>query len=434
MLMILFFGALGFELLNYFYYKKVSNFINNKKTHSCTNETINTGWLENYWLHELTKTELSQWVLNTINYHYKNKEKGIDYKKASFEEIDRRKMIKWTGYHLYFKAFKELTELEKKNTERILLLMEAKLNFNFSDINIRDRNLDYKLDFSKFGKNRMVISYKPNILYVALNILKNTTYLILNMLGFKRYQTEKSKITYFYYKDDKHKETTMFLHGLGFGITPYLTSILKLKHTCNVILIIIPNVSNMEFPNIIEELSHDILFPSSKVWRSAIKGILEYHQLQEINIIAHSFGTIILGLLLKDSVLRSKLKRKIFVDPVCFIDECYKIYQYINLPNNCNLINKVFNKIIYEDIYVRYVTERFMFGPEYWINSYDFLSSNHNLVILSFNDQLIPSLTLYKRMVKENIPCLLVDRANHADIFLTNEYQFVVEYLLSTLK
>ncbi len=261
--------------------------------------------------------------------------------------------------------------------------------------------------------------------------MKNVAYMILNSYGFKKYKTKYSNIVYFCYKDDKNKETTMFIHGLGFGITPYLSHILALRENTNLIVPVLPNISNMEYNTNFKSFEDEDLFPNYKNWRKDVKRLIHDHEITELNVIAHSFGTIILGLLLKDKFLDSVIKKRIFVDPVCFMEDCYKIYRYINEPDfgKESVVNDVFNTIIYRDVYLRYVSQRFLFGPEYWITDYDNLSNHNNLVILSFNDQMLPIITLYNKMLKHKIPCLLIDRAYHADIFMTDEFKVVVDYM-----
>src|SRR5439155_12829079 len=120
------------------------------------------------------------------------------------------------------------------------------------------------------------------------------------------------------------------------------------------------------------------IFPEYDTWRKYIKHILIKNNISRINFIGHSFGTIIMGLLLKDEWIASRTDKKIFIEPVCFIDKSYKSYRYINEPKegNYNLISKVFNEFIYKDIYLRYVTQRFLYGSEFWIHDYNLLINN----------------------------------------------------------
>ena len=90
-------------------------------------------------------------------------------------------------------------------------------------------------------------------------------------------------------------------------------------------------------------------------------------------------------------------------------------------------IDNIFNEVIYKDVYVRYTTQRFLFGPDFWIYEYDKMGKYDNLIILSEKDKMVPSLELYNRFVKNNILCMVVNDAYHAEIFTSDKYIDVLD-------
>jgi alpha/beta superfamily hydrolase len=186
----------------------------------------------------------------------------------------------------------------------------------------------------------------------------------------------------------------------------------------------------MECKIVNKHIKYDDLFPEYGTWRTVFKYIIKKHNLTEVDIIAHSFGTVILGLLLKDKWIQTKIKKKILIEPVCFIDKSYKIYKYIDEPKegDYGLMGKIFNNIIYKDVYLRYVGQRFLYGPEFWILDYDILKHN-SLVIISEKDQVVPTDQLYERMKKHNIKCVYLKDAHHADMFMSNKFDNIFDLI-----
>jgi hypothetical protein len=181
-------------------------------------------------------------------------------------------------------------------------------------------------------------------------------------------------------------------------------------------------------------LTEDSLFPSYKNWRRDFKLVFDRHNITDkvIDVIGHSFGTIIMGILLKDKEIDNIIRKRIFIEPVCFIDQSYKIYRYINEPIiEGDVVNSVFNLLVYNDVLVRYVAQRYLYGPEFWLIDYDSMSNNNNLVVVSKQDELVPSSKLYERMKRHNIPTLMVEDAHHADIFISKKFKTLLDRILT---
>lgn len=417
----LFFIIIGAEVINYIYYLYLKKYVHEKRYYKTK---LNYNKMEQY-IKSLSKEELINWIKNSISYNFSDKNY---YTNVPLDDIPQNKIIKWVSYQLYFKSMWQLNKEELNISKNMLKYLENKIDHKFKDV------INDNIYFLKFGNNRVESIYRFLFVYISLNILKNIIYFVLACYGFKKYKTPNGNITYFYYECKKNTKTTMFLHGLGLGITPYLSYIIHLSRATNVIIPILPNISNMEFTSYFSTLSNNNLFPSYKNWRLDTKYIINHHNLKSIDIVAHSFGTIILGILLKDILLNKIIKKRIFIEPVCFIDQSYKIYRYINEPTTYknDVISKIFNYLIYDDIYFRYVSQRFLYGPEFWLD-YEDVKNNNNLIIVSQEDNIIPSNRLYNKMKNKNIHCLIVHDASHSEIFIAIKFKSILSYVNSFL-
>ena len=400
------------ELLHYNFFQKLLQFVSKKKYHDLV---IHTEWYENYILNQLSADELKTWLRSVFSYNKPSSE--TYYIPIELENIPKSRILKWVSNNLYFKSMWQLSKEQIDYAESVLDKIEIKIGVKFSNF------IDNSIYFLKFGNNKMECTYRPSLICSILDTMKDISYVSLYVFNFVKYRVKDTDIIYFYYHNPKNTKTVIFVHGLGFGIEPYMYYILRLIDKFNLIVLILPNISNMEYRRYIDKITYDKIFPEYNTWRRVVRQILIKHNISEFSFIAHSFGTIIAGLLLQDKWISGKVNKKVFIEPVCFIDKSYKIFRYINEPKegSYGLISKLWNEFIYKDIYLRYVTQRFMYGPEFWIKDYDTLSGN-SLVIVSEKDQVVPSDEIYEKMKKNKIECLYIKGAYHADMFMSDEY------------
>ncbi len=414
----------GAEISGYLYHLRAFNFAKKKRYFD---GDVETEVIEKMILEDMSVEELKTWISNSISYNCSSDHKY--YNEVPLDKVPRDKMLKWSCYYLYFKSMWQLTPEQITHGEEILTKIEEKIDIQFPDID------DPDVYFLKFGNNKLECRYRPLALYARLGVVKHYTYSNMRWNGFEAYNMEKSGMKYFYYNNPNSDRQIMFIHGLGLGITPYLTYMKELKELGSVIVPILPNLSNMEHHGMFEKIDEDAFFPSYETIRSDFKKLLEYHNIDKINIVSHSFGTIVLGILMRDDDLAQKIDKKVFVDPVCFVDRSFKIFRYINEPGNSqdSVVNSVFNLLVYNDIYVRYISQRFLYGPEFWILDYDKLNNDKSLVVLSTKDSMVPSNSIYNRLRQHNVPCFMINDANHADIFLLDEFRGVWDMIKTFL-
>ena len=450
----------GAEISGYAYHRRAYNFAQEKRYFD---SPIDTDWIENFILNEMDVEELKAWISNSISYsepkddHQNNSdnqnntdhqsedqdkdqgEESIDdkedneekktkyYNNVPIEKIPRSKMLKWTCYYLYFKSMWQIDKEQIERGEQVLKKIEERIGITFKDDDELDTD-SKEIFFLKFGNNRFECSYRPVIAYAGLSVMKHISYAKMRWNGFTMHTMEKSGMKYFYFQNPEFEtnEATMFVHGLGIGITPYMSYLTELKTLGNVIVPILPNVSNMEHKGMFSSIDEDTFFPSYETIRYDFNKMLETHGIEQVDVIGHSFGTIVMGILLKSEELSQKMRKKVFVDPVCFIDRSFKIFRYINEPKGekKGIVDNVFNLIVYNDLHVRYVSQRFLYGPEFWILDYSKLN-NDTLLVLSNEDSMVPSQSIYDRCKKYGVSCIRVSNAHHADIFLLDEYKGV---------
>jgi len=414
------------EVKNYYAYRILEGNVQRKRYFENTNDTKNViitpRWFENYIVNNSTVDELKGWIRHTFSYNQSTDAKY--YVPIELEQIPRDKMLKWVSYYMYYKSMWQLTKEQLEYSAVVLNKIEYKLKINFSDIE------DKSIYFLKFGNNKIQSDYRPKFMSSCLSIIKDVCYFTLNMFGFKSAKLSEFGFSYYhYYNSDKHSNV-LFIHGFGFGITPYMTYLLELKKKVNLYVIVIPNISNMEYSNY-NIHTHDpkTILPDYELWRSDIKSMIVKHNISSLDCIAHSFGTIIFGILLNDKWIYNKINKKIFIEPVCFIEKSYKIFRYINEPYNTNdMITILFNELIYKDIYLKYTTQRFLYGPEFWQVDYNKLNNN-SMVILSEKDQVVPTDELHEKLSDNNIKCIYVKEAKHADLFMSDKYNGVFEVI-----
>jgi rhodanese-related sulfurtransferase len=425
-------SIISLEVMNYIYYKKTVDYVGQK---TLIKRATTTTWMKNYWLNELSDEEIIEWITNTIHFS-KGSSTNLSItngQRPRLEEISAPKMLKWVSYHMYFKPYKSLTENQITEAKLMMYAIENKLGHTFPDT-VNDI-IDSDLEFLKFGNTQIETSYKPVVVYCAMSTVKNLAYMYLKYLGFTKYTMNKTGIVYFYYKNPKNNgKTTLFVHGLGFGVTPYMSFIKNLMQHGDLILPILPNISNMEFHSILDGWKDTAMFPDYDDLRADFQNMLMQYDLYDVNIIGHSFGTIIMSILLRNEQFKKRIGTKIFVDPVCFMDDCYKIFNYIKQPDSRNgdLATSIFNSMIYEDVYVRYTTQRYLYGPEYWMIDYDNLKSN-SVVVLSGDDKIVPSDKLHKKLAEHNIACIYVNNACHADIFSLEQFDTIINTIIDHL-
>lgn len=399
-----------YEATSYIHYLLLKRVVDKEKEYE---EQVD---MEEYIL-EMDTQALKELIEKSISYSFSD-EKSY-YVRVPYEEMPREKMLKWTAYNTYLKPMRKLKEIEKERVREILGKIEEKIGYRFNEIE------NDKIYFFKFGGNKLETLYRPTIVNGIFTIIKYYTYRILESNGFKKY--EVNGMTYLYYKGEDGRRTTIFLHGLGM-VTQYVNYLLELKKVSDIIVPIMPNISNMEFTSMISMMTlsgvmEDKIFPSYDQLKKNIKTVIDNNEIEKIDVVAHSFGTVILGIILKEPELKEYIEKRVLIDPVCFKDKYYKVYRYINeQKNEKGVIASILNLLIYKDIYVRYVIQRYLYGPLYWIEMEE-LNRTDDLIVLSERDKIVPTDVLQKKCERYGIEYINILGSGHSDIFVMAKYK-----------
>ena len=387
------------EIFHYIYSYVIYFFIRKKRYFYSKN---NPKKMEKY-IDSLTNPELIEFIENTIEDKYGYK---IEYK-----SIPRENMVKWVSYMLYFNSMWQLSDEQLDNARGFLDFIERRINYNFTNGN------DNNMYVVRFGNNKIMYNWKPFSYYCVIRLVKMYVYNTLNKHNYRLY-ISKNNICYFYKVNNSNPTYTIFYHGLGVGIIPYFNFLTKLESNTNIIFPILPNISNIECHSYFTYLTENTIFPNSSKWLEDINELIYAFKIPKLNLIGHSFGSIIVSSIVNNTTI--DINKIIYIDPICFLDGCYKIYKYLNCPTK--EYYGLIDYIVYKDLYTRYATQRYMYGPEFWIYSCKDVNSDKYIIILSEKDDIVPTDILKSRFDKYNVNYILLDNAQHGDIFIKDEY------------
>jgi hypothetical protein len=407
------------EIFNYIYYYFLYNFVAKKKYfYTSSNDAI---WMSEYIIDQTSKTELKEVIKHTFSSKIKNTV-------VHLEDIKLDNMKKWAVYMLYAKSMWQITSSQYNKAKELVKTIEKKIDYTF------DNGKNSSIYMLRFGNNNIRTKWKPAIYYASIYIIKWSLYMILKWQGYKCFRSEKSGVLYFY-KQNKSATWNLFLHGFGLGVIPYKRIIDKISKGQNIIFPILPNISNLEFHSYFDILNYNVLFPDYKLWRDDFQMLIKKFDIKSLNIIGHSFGTILVSIAMKDINIKSYINKIVMLEPVCFIDGCYKIYRYINDPydGKNKLLSAVLDYILYQDIYTRYVTQRFMYGPEFWIKDSRYLKKFKHIILLSEKDQIVPSNKLSTTFDKGGINYYIVKDSYHGDLILLSSHKKHIDKIIRFL-
>lgn len=415
---------IAFEIMHYIYYLFVHYFISKKKYYEQKDDKkITHYWMKNYIINTLTKKELKDLIEDA----FVNKNYGAKTI-VSLDQIKYENMLKWTSHIIFIKSMWQLTREQYIYAKEILYKIELKLGVTFSV----GKNSD--LYVLRFGNNKIKASWKPFIYYLISRLIKYSVYMYLYMKGYRCIRSKLSGVAYFIKQNPKHSKYTFFIHGFGFGVVPNMKLIDSLSQNSNVIFPILPNISNIEFHSYFDKMTYNTLFPEYNLWIQDFEMLIDTFKIKKCDMVGHSFGTIILNMLKKHHAFKSCINKTVYIDPVCFLDGIYKMYRYINNPFDKRSVTFSYflDYFVYHDIYIRYITHRFIYGPEYWIKDYNEINKD-NLIVISENDQLVPIEILKNKLDQNGIKYIYVPKAQHADILLYRKYIKYINEILDYL-
>lgn len=381
------------ELYNYFKYIKLYYYYNNLQI---KHKKLPKICIE--WLIKLSKRQPNKrlFLNNLYTKELSNKDRiyKSDIKKFVYNNI-LLIGVKETKYdEIIFKKFYNI----------------FKKNIIDDDQNIR---LDYKI--VNYSNDNITPIYKPIILY---GLIKTYRLIGMTKMKFKGFKSELYDGIYIHYKiKNKNKLPILFFHGLGVGLVPYLNFL----EDYDVIAPELPNLSNSNFTTNIFSLDKYV---------SSIIRWLKKKGVYKVDIMGHSFGTIIVNYMLgyykiKNPKFLIKFRKKIYLEPVCFncmsstINRiCYDKYKWNFNRSILSNINKlIFYYFIQKDIYIQATMKRFILPFE--IFEYNIKMNKNTCILLSGKDSIIKSKYLVdyiKTYWRNNINLIYNENEHHGSI------------------
>jgi len=194
---------------------------------------------------------------------------------------------------------------------------------------------------------------------------------------------------------------------------------------------VLPNISSY---NYYDDLNSG-LFPSNNIILDSFYNWTSKMEIKELNILAHSFGTYITQIILNDP-RNTFIKKTIMVDPIIFWICCFKMSTYIDkYPEQSesiitNIAELLINQLIYQCLYLRYICLRAMFGPDFWIYNAKELEGKNILLVLEYDDHVVPSEFLYKKIKDYDISYYYLSDALHGSVLLDPKFESVFKDII----
>ncbi|KXJ92524.1 hypothetical protein Micbo1qcDRAFT_222283 [Microdochium bolleyi] len=101
------------------------------------------------------------------------------------------------------------------------------------------------------------------------------------------------------------KRTVVFMHGIGMGLSAYLMWLNSLPKDIGLLLVEFMPVSSRICPQAV----------SQREFVSSMRAILSQHSLEDVVLVGHSYGTLMVRSLLDDPIVNSKVHSVILIDP-----------------------------------------------------------------------------------------------------------------------
>jgi hypothetical protein len=340
-------------------------------------------------------------------------------------------------YHIIFcKLYKSYipTDIERNTVIEVMNTVSNKTQLRF---NIHENSKQKGVYYGNEPIFFLPALISMRLIYSLLHLKK---YIRLKYHGFCSTHIDNSIIAYHkIHKSDK-KKLVIFIHGLGFGIMPYVNFINKISEQFTVVAFELPNVSKNKthYPNP----------PHEQIVGTIIKYLDTNFPGYSKDIITHSYGTTFMKAFIESN---HKFDKVILVDPMCFYQTAFTSAKYFcsNFFDKLEQLKQQYKKIklktfifhtllhfVVFDIDTQYICKRQVWGVDKWID--DKLSDrtfcNNILITLAQNEYFYNSTEL-KNFINNAHPTVNVihnKSRNHGDIIYDErQQQDIIAYLQS---
>ena len=269
--------------------------------------------------------------------------------------------------------------------------------------------------------------HRPLVVYICLGLLEMAGNLLYTLKGFQRMST--ANVTYWYKAPSASSSTheleesnnypLLFMHGICGGYLGYLKIITTLGSEKEVILVDFDQIKICNFAALKSS-------PSPEHYAKKVKTILNYHRIEKISLVGHSFGTITATWFLK--FFPENVAHLTLLDPVCILLGLPDVAINMIYRNPTTLIEYGIFFFAAMDLTVSHTLYRHFFWNHNLFCIEKDLPRNCNLIIgLSENDEILNAryCFAYSAFCKKemsstnNIEILMWKNYSHAQIMLT---------------
>lgn len=259
--------------------------------------------------------------------------------------------------------------------------------------------LSYRNMSSIMMTNNLNITHKPFAYYTAMYFIRKVFNFYMYTSGFTNIIDPSTRLRIWvkYNKNAVNKTPLVFIHGFGLGIVPYVNKIRKLSVDRTLIL--------PELPNISYDLYTAAPPPSADNIADALYDILVKRGVELIDIMGHSYGTMILNIF--QNKYPHMCNYKTYAEPVCFYIQYGQMasttYNF-SLDTCGNILMYLAYLFVYRDMYIQYINRRSMFMEHFLIKNLD--DKTH--IILAKDDRFVPSSWVYAYITR-HYPHIKID-------------------------
>jgi pimeloyl-ACP methyl ester carboxylesterase len=206
---------------------------------------------------------------------------------APLRDIKYQNALDFFAWAMYARNFHELSSDEVKNIEDVLSLTQQRLHLPLEPgYNPLVRHIHMTLEPLHY-------LHRPLAMYVLIHSKNLITGIGLRAMGYKKYSFKT--ISYWYRPASTSTPTTntqqdhhptIFFHGITTGWAPYALLIEYLKDHRTVLLIDL---------DAIQMNSLNFYMPSPEYYCACVRSVLDLHEINRVNLVGHSFGTITTG-------------------------------------------------------------------------------------------------------------------------------------------
>ncbi|VBB17640.1 alpha/beta hydrolase fold [Yasminevirus sp. GU-2018] len=347
---------------------------------------------------------------------------------------------------------------------------ELGVNFKFSLGSSRTLKVGNSKNFNHFKPGREPINpvFKPLPLLFAIRSIKIIGSFIFWLRGFvlyhglhglsfmvRRKQTSNMSNTSNTGSNSK-RGTLMLIHGIGIGISPYVNFVQMFDEYDDLIMVELPNIGYGKYvddyptPDAINESIMDHLSTYHKHLYKvpSTDNNDSTNTLPAIDLMGHSYGTVIISYLLRDTTFINTInyRKIVLLDPVCFTENIFKlchiaklgIVDFISFERKsiCSSVKDIVQTIersiqflvLFSDIDTQMLIKRTIFLHEVCFPSS--LLGKNVYVVLAEHDMYVNVQEVHHVALQHETNCIIIDGIGHSDmVFNSREKQIVVDFI-----